>query len=531
MVLRRIKDRVSNKFNCAIAEVGDQDDWQSVELGFSVVSNEYGFTQSMVQKILTFIEDLAVAKVIDDEQDYITYGDEVGGEPSHWEPEECVKERAERFARMIHEELIGILPDSAGSARRRRRHHGDAGARLGRSRQRACPHRCRHQRREQAQEAAQGARQGGAVPAAAAGGGARRQEDADGALHHRRHRFARRIAWSSCSKRSRRSGRQRTNDGPRRRRAIGAGRAALSRHRAREPRRRRARLDAGDAARAARARQGGRGLRPRSGAAALRVSARRRRARDRSGGAAGAVRCHLRARLRRRAPARRQLSVARRDRAAHRRSIITPAGATSAIWRCATSTRPPWASSWRASSRARRADSTRPSPSACGARWRPTPAGSATRRPTRRPCGWRRRASRRARCRGTSRARSEESAPPARLKLMSRVLRHARARRRRRAAHARARDAEQRRGRPPPRPRGSSATRARSTASRSASCSTSSEGGVRVSLRSKGAVDVGAVAARLGGGGHRAAAGCFVRRLARRGARARARSARGAGAR
>ncbi|HWE27068.1 MAG TPA: DHH family phosphoesterase [Polyangia bacterium] len=35
--------------------------------------------------------------------------------------------------------------------------------------------------------------------------------------------------------------------------------------------------------------------------------------------------------------------------------------------------------------------------------------------------------------------------------------------------------------------------------------------GVRVSLRSKGAVDVGAVAASLGGGGHRAAAGCFVR--------------------
>jgi uncharacterized protein YlxP (DUF503 family) len=88
MVLRRIKDRVSNKFNCAIAEVGDQDEWQSAELGFSVVSNEYGFTQSMVQKILQFIEDLAVAKIIDDEQDYITYGDEVGGEPSHWEPEE-----------------------------------------------------------------------------------------------------------------------------------------------------------------------------------------------------------------------------------------------------------------------------------------------------------------------------------------------------------------------------------------------------------------------------------------------------------
>jgi len=88
MVLRRIKYRVSNKFHCAIAEVGDQDEWQTAEVGYAVVSNDYGFTQSMVQKILTFIDDLAVAKIIDDEQDYITYGDEVGGEPSHWEPEE-----------------------------------------------------------------------------------------------------------------------------------------------------------------------------------------------------------------------------------------------------------------------------------------------------------------------------------------------------------------------------------------------------------------------------------------------------------
>jgi uncharacterized protein YlxP (DUF503 family) len=87
MVLRTIKDRVANKFNCAIAEVGDQDDWQSSQLGFAVVSNEKGFTQSMVQKILAFIEDLAVAKLVDDEQDYIAYGDEaIGEEPSHWEP-------------------------------------------------------------------------------------------------------------------------------------------------------------------------------------------------------------------------------------------------------------------------------------------------------------------------------------------------------------------------------------------------------------------------------------------------------------
>jgi uncharacterized protein YlxP (DUF503 family) len=91
MVLRRIKDRVANKFNCAIAEVGDQDDWQSAQLGFAVVSNEHGFTQSMVQKILQFIEDLAIAKIVDDEQDFVSYGDEsldATGNVAHWEPDE-----------------------------------------------------------------------------------------------------------------------------------------------------------------------------------------------------------------------------------------------------------------------------------------------------------------------------------------------------------------------------------------------------------------------------------------------------------
>lgn len=77
MVLRRIKDKVQNKFNCAIAEVGDQDLWQSAELGFAVVSNEYNFTQSMVQTICDYVEEIATAKVVDDERDFIHYGEEM----------------------------------------------------------------------------------------------------------------------------------------------------------------------------------------------------------------------------------------------------------------------------------------------------------------------------------------------------------------------------------------------------------------------------------------------------------------------
>lgn len=90
MVLRRIKDKVRNKFSCAVAEVGDQDEWQSAQLGFAVVSNEHGFTQAMVQKILAYIEEIAEAKIVDDEQDFLTYGDRVESAETmaHWEPEE-----------------------------------------------------------------------------------------------------------------------------------------------------------------------------------------------------------------------------------------------------------------------------------------------------------------------------------------------------------------------------------------------------------------------------------------------------------
>ena len=88
-VLRHIKDKVQNKFNCAIAEVGEQDMLQSAELGFAVVSNELVFTQSVVQKILVFIENLAAAKVTADEQDFVDYGDEsLEAGKDHWEPEQ-----------------------------------------------------------------------------------------------------------------------------------------------------------------------------------------------------------------------------------------------------------------------------------------------------------------------------------------------------------------------------------------------------------------------------------------------------------
>ena len=91
MVLRRIKDRVHQKFNAAIAEVGGEDAWQQAILGFAVVANERAFVESMVDKIVAFIDSLAVAKLTGDEKEILVYGDEgLPGEEgyAHWEPDQ-----------------------------------------------------------------------------------------------------------------------------------------------------------------------------------------------------------------------------------------------------------------------------------------------------------------------------------------------------------------------------------------------------------------------------------------------------------
>jgi uncharacterized protein YlxP (DUF503 family) len=88
VIVRRVKDKTRLKFNVAIAEVGSQDAWQEAQLGFAVVANERGFVESIVTKVISYIETLA--KVTNDEKDFVSYGDEgiSDGESPHWEPDE-----------------------------------------------------------------------------------------------------------------------------------------------------------------------------------------------------------------------------------------------------------------------------------------------------------------------------------------------------------------------------------------------------------------------------------------------------------
>jgi uncharacterized protein YlxP (DUF503 family) len=66
-VVRSIKQRVRNRFNVAVAEVGGQDLWQRAQLGLTAVGNETKRVRRTLDAAIAFIEELHLAEVMGSE--------------------------------------------------------------------------------------------------------------------------------------------------------------------------------------------------------------------------------------------------------------------------------------------------------------------------------------------------------------------------------------------------------------------------------------------------------------------------------
>jgi len=55
MVLKSLKDRIRREFNVSVAEVEDNDQWQSAGLAVAVVSNDRRFANQVLSKVVDFI--------------------------------------------------------------------------------------------------------------------------------------------------------------------------------------------------------------------------------------------------------------------------------------------------------------------------------------------------------------------------------------------------------------------------------------------------------------------------------------------
>lgn len=62
-VVRSITQRVRNRFNLAVSEVGGQDRWQTALLGLAAAGAEPGPVRRVLEKAVEFIEELHLAEV------------------------------------------------------------------------------------------------------------------------------------------------------------------------------------------------------------------------------------------------------------------------------------------------------------------------------------------------------------------------------------------------------------------------------------------------------------------------------------
>ena len=73
-VVRSLTERLRRQFNMAVAEVEEQDAWQTAVLGFTVVSNEAGHAARQVDRILEAIEQSRLdAEVVDRQTDVFSF--------------------------------------------------------------------------------------------------------------------------------------------------------------------------------------------------------------------------------------------------------------------------------------------------------------------------------------------------------------------------------------------------------------------------------------------------------------------------
>ena len=54
-VIKSLKDRLRNRYNVSVAEVGSLERWQQAELGVAVVANDGRFVESCLHKIVDYV--------------------------------------------------------------------------------------------------------------------------------------------------------------------------------------------------------------------------------------------------------------------------------------------------------------------------------------------------------------------------------------------------------------------------------------------------------------------------------------------
>jgi uncharacterized protein YlxP (DUF503 family) len=70
-VVKKVLERTRSRFNVTVAEVDKQDVYKRAVIGCAMVGSDQRYVNGAVDKILDFIEGLAVAEVLSEEVEFI----------------------------------------------------------------------------------------------------------------------------------------------------------------------------------------------------------------------------------------------------------------------------------------------------------------------------------------------------------------------------------------------------------------------------------------------------------------------------
>ena len=70
-VVRSISQRVRNRFNLSVAEVGGWDRWQFAVLGLSAVGSDAVVVRRVLERALEFVEELHLAEVLNTDMEIV----------------------------------------------------------------------------------------------------------------------------------------------------------------------------------------------------------------------------------------------------------------------------------------------------------------------------------------------------------------------------------------------------------------------------------------------------------------------------
>ena len=70
-IIKKMVERTKNRFNASVAETGLNDFIDKAEIGVAVAGNDAAFLNSKLDKIVSFIDDMCLAEIINVEMEVV----------------------------------------------------------------------------------------------------------------------------------------------------------------------------------------------------------------------------------------------------------------------------------------------------------------------------------------------------------------------------------------------------------------------------------------------------------------------------